>query len=159
MRPIAACIFFIAVVMSSCDDRRLFEDYVDFDERFWVASQKPEFEFDIQDPQQTYSLYCNLRNAEGYPFSDFRFTYYLTDSSGTVLEKKLMTEYLFDKKSGKPFGESGLGDIYDHQFLLLKDYKFSKQGKYRVRLEQFMRADTLKDILGAGIRVERSEKK
>ncbi len=141
-------------LLSSCDDRRVYEQYADFEEDYWNVREQPEFEFEITDTVQRYNIYCNLRNAESYPFSDFRFTYTLTDSLGAVLEKKLVTEYLFDKKSGKPFGSSGLGDIYDHRFLLLKDYTFTRSGSYTLRFEQFMRADTLMGILAVGVRVE-----
>ena len=135
----------------------MFENYKDFDNSAWIVSDQPEFQFSITDTQQPYNLYCNLRNAESYPFADFRFTYYLFDTTEILMDKKQKLTYLFDKKSGKPYGESGLGDIYDHQFLLLKNYKFSHPGKYTVQFEQFMRRDTLQGILAVGLRVERAE--
>jgi gliding motility-associated lipoprotein GldH len=72
------------------------------------------------------------------------------------MKRALMTEYLFDAKTGKPFGKSGIGDLYDHRFLLLKNYQFKSKGKYRMKFEQFMRTDTLPGILAVGLRVERS---
>ena len=82
------------------------------------------------------------------------FTYYLQDSTGAEIQKKLVTQYLFDAKSGKPFGNSGLGDIYDHRFELLKDYQFKDRGRYKIKFEQLMRVDTLQGILAIGLRVE-----
>jgi gliding motility-associated lipoprotein GldH len=70
-----------------------------------------------------------------------------------------MNEFLFDASSGEPFGNSGLGDIYDHQFLLLKDYQFKKPGKYVMTFEQLMRTDTLQGVLAVGLRIERSPEK
>jgi gliding motility-associated lipoprotein GldH len=146
-----------AFLLHACDEQRLFENYKDFDNSAWVVSDQPAFEFSIADTQLPYNLYCNLRNAESYPFADFRFSYYLSDTTGALTDKRLKITYLFDRKSGEPYGESGLGDIYDHQFLLLKNYKFSHPGKYTVRFEQFMRRDTLPGILAVGLRVERAE--
>jgi gliding motility-associated lipoprotein GldH len=83
--------------------------------------------------------------------------YALTDSAGVPVKTNLMNEFLFDAKSGEPFGESGLGDIYDHQFLLLKDFQFKNPGKYVMTFEQQMRADTLQGILAVGVRVEAVE--
>jgi len=68
--------------------------------------------------------------------------------------KKLISEYLFDLKTGQPFGASGLGDVYDHRFPFLENYEL-KPGLYNLKLQQFMREDTLHGILAAGIRVER----
>jgi len=156
MRKVLGFIF-IASVFSSCDENRLYEDYKDFEQRSWPVTELPQFEFSIADTQRAYNVYCNLRNSVSYPFSDFRFTYYLKDSVGNMLQSKLMIQYLFDKKSGKPFGESGLGDIYDHQFLILKNHKFKRSGKYSVVFEQFMRTEQLEGVLAVGLRVERVE--
>lgn len=153
--------FMIVVLglLCACSDNRLFEDYVDFEDRYWAVSNQPVFEFSIADTVPSYSIYCNLRNAESYPFADFRFTYTLTDSTGRVIDKRLVSEFLFDKKTGKPFGDSGLGDIYDHQFLLIKEHRFVAGGKYSVKFEQFMRRDTLDGILAVGLRVEQAQVK
>jgi gliding motility-associated lipoprotein GldH len=153
----ALAIIVAAFLLYACDEQRLFENYKDFDNSTWVVSDQPAFEFSIADTQLSYNLYCNLRNAESYPFADFRFTYYLSDTTGVLMDKKMKITYLFDRKSGEPSGESGLGDIYDHQFPLLKNYKFNRPGKYTVRFEQFMRRDSLPGILAVGLRVERAE--
>lgn len=153
----ALAIIVAAFLLYACDEQRLFENYKDFDNSTWVVSDQPAFEFSIADTQLSYNLYCNLRNAESYPFADFRFTYYLSDTTDVLMDKKMKITYLFDRKSGEPSGESGLGDIYDHQFPLLKNYKFNRPGKYTVRFEQFMRRDSLPGILAVGLRVERAE--
>ena len=100
-----------------------------------------------------------MRNSVSYPWSRLFITYYLQDSTGKDLQTKLLNEDLFDTKSGKPLGESGLGDIYDHQFQVLRDYQFAYPGKYKMKFEQFMRTDTLHGILAVGLRVERADLK
>lgn len=147
--------FIISLFFSACDDDRVFEQITDLDNREWIVSEKPEFEFVIDNPGAQYNLYCNIRNSVSYPYARFFFTYYLQDSTGAEIKRALMTEYLFDAKTGKPFGKSGIGDLYDHRFLLLKGYQFPYRGKYRVKFEQFMRTDTLSGILAVGLRVER----
>ena len=144
----------ICIALSACDQSRVYEQNVDFPERYWMVSEKPEFEFNIDKPADRYTLYGNIRNTVSYPYARIFFTYYLQDSTGAEIEKKLVTQYLFDAKSGKPFGNSGLGDIYDHRFELLKDYQFKARGKYKIKFEQLMRVDTLQGILAIGIRVE-----
>lgn len=147
------------LILASCDERRVYEKNHDFQERHWIVSEQPSFEFLITRTDLRYNLYCNVRNALSYPYSRLFYTYYLTDSSGTELKKELDSHFLFDKKTGEPFGRSGLGDVYDHQFLLLENFEFRKPGKYIVRYEQFMRRDTLDGILSVGLRVERAGSK
>lgn len=146
----------IAILATGCEDNRIYEQYTDFEEGYWVVTNKPEFEFVIDDSNAKYTIYGNVRNAVSYPWSRLFMTYYLQDSLGNVVHKSLTNDYLFEAKSGKPLGTSGLGDIYDHRLLLLTNYQFQKPGKYKVKFEQYMRTDTLQGILAVGLRVEKS---
>jgi gliding motility-associated lipoprotein GldH len=156
---VAGILVFVCLIMTACDDQRIYENYVDFENRYWLVDEKPSFEFSISDTTTTYNVYSNVRNSVSYPWSRLFVNYSLADSTGTTLRKHLMNEFLFDASSGEPFGNSGLGDIYDHQFLLLKDYQFKKPGKYVMTFEQFMRTDTLQGVLAVGLRIERSPEK
>jgi gliding motility-associated lipoprotein GldH len=149
----------IILACTGCDHSRLYEKNADFKQRYWVVSEKPAFDFDIQDTEIMYNLYITLRNESDYPHSNIYFTYYLNDSTGRELEKKLASEFLFDKKTGQPFGSSGLGYIYEHKFPLFESYKFPQPGQYSIRYEQFMRTDTLHGIVSVGLRVEKADKK
>lgn len=144
----------IATFLFSCDENRVYEKNADFNTRYWLVSEKPEFEFEIRDTLQSYNLYCNVRNSLDYPFARIFITYYLQDSSGVNLEKELVRQLLFDDKTGEPQGESGLGDIYDHSIPLKTNYQFPYSGKYKIAFEQFMRTDSLAGILAVGLRVE-----
>jgi gliding motility-associated lipoprotein GldH len=144
----------ICALLLGCDQSRVYEQNTDFTKRYWLVNEKPEFEFTIDKPADKYVVYSNIRNTISYPYARIFFTYHLQDSTGADIEKKLVTQYLFDAKTGKPFGNSGLGDIYDHRFELLKDYQFKHRGKYKIKFEQMMRVDTLQGILAVGVRVE-----
>jgi len=150
-----ALILLIATLIS-CDTSRVFEDNKDFTRRAWVVSDTVGFEFQISDPSVAYNLHCNIRNTLDYPWSRIFVTYTLEDSTHKVLSTKLVGSYLFDVKTGEPFGDSGLGDIYDHRFALLENKSFAP-GKYFVKLQQEMRTDTLEGVLAAGVRVEKAE--
>ncbi len=66
------------------------------------------------------------------------------------IDKKLNAQFLFDQKTGKPLGQSGIGDVFDHQFLLIEKHVFGNPGKYQLKIEQFNRQDTLRGILAVG---------
>lgn len=136
-----------------CDRERVYEKNHDFENRYWAVREKPVFEFDVTDTTQAYSVYCNLRNSIDYPYSRIFIQYSLQDSSGNSLKKDLISSFLFDEKTGKPFGSSGLGDIYDQRIVLLENHTFKKTGKHSLQLEQFMRTDTLEGVLAVGIRL------
>lgn len=150
-------LFLILIFLfASCDETRLYESNIDFESRQWLVQDKPVFTFVIPDTTLRYTLYCNVRNTEYYPNARLFFTYYLQDSTNQVLKTKLVSKFLFDSKTGAPFGSSVMGDIFAHQIPLLQNHRFQHTGNYSVVFEQFMRTDTLEGILTVGLRVERS---
>ena len=148
-----------ASILAACEDNRVYQEYIDFEQRYWRVDDKPAFVFNIKDTSRKYNLYCNIRNAVSYPYSRLFVAYSLQDSTGKEIRKDMMNEFLFDAKTGKPFGTSGLGDLYDHQFLLVKDCAFQHTGKYKITFEQFMRTDTLQGILAVGLQIENATQK
>ncbi len=144
----------IGSTIFSCETNRVYETNHDFEDRSWKVNEPQEFEFRIDDTGKKYNLYYNIRNSLDYPYSRIFVTYHLQDSVGNELQSKLNTQDLFDQKTGTPFGTSGLGDLYDHRFPLLSNHEFKFQGKYKLKLEQSTRQDTLKGVLAVGIRVE-----
>lgn len=147
-------LFVIVFSVCACDSNRLYEKNHDFDERYWLSAENPEFQFEITDTTLKYNVYCNLRNSLSYPLSRIFVTYSLQDSTGHSYKNEMISIFLFEEKSGKPLGSSALGNVYDHQTLLLKDYSFTKAGEYTLGFEQFMRMDTLQGILAVGFRLE-----
>src|SRR5688572_18845712 len=112
-------VLLMIVFLAGCsDDTRVFEKNYDFDDRYWLVSTKPEFDFSVQDGAQAYSLYCNIRTSVSYPYSRIFVTYSLKDSTGAELKKEMINDFLFDQKTGEPLGVSGLGDIYDRKLTL-----------------------------------------
>jgi len=148
-----------AILFVCCDGNRLFEDHKDFPNRLWAATDTARFSFRITDTGRPYNLYYTVRNSIDYPYSRLFVNYVLKDSTGTTLAENLTTSYLFDAKTGEPFGRSGLGDVYDHREALLTNHEFVQPGTYTLDLIQYMRLDTLPGVLAIGARVEVSENK
>lgn len=159
MRSVIFILFLVVVASTllSCDTNRVYETNHDFEDRTWKVSEAQIFEFRIEDTGKKYKLYYNVRNSLDYPYSRIFITYHVQDSVGNELTSKLSTQDLFDQKTGAPLGSSGLGDLYDHRFLLLDNYEFKFPGTYKLKLEQFTRQDTLKGVLAVGVRVETAQ--
>lgn len=143
----------LCLILSSCDSNRVYEDFNDMEEAFWHLDSAQIFSFEIVDTTRSYNLLATFRNASSYPFYNLYFQYTLEDSSGLILNQQLKEVELFDSKTGEPFG-SGLGDLFDHRFILEENYQFDNPGVYTLSFEQYMRRDTLPFILSVGARVE-----
>ena len=151
-------IFFIIVVIfiaSGCNRGRIFEKNVKFSDRIWNKDSAAIFDFEITDINSDYKFYFNLRNTILYPYQNIYLSYSLEDTLGNVYDSDLTNINLFDSKTGKPFG-NGMGDIFDHQYLVIEDYQFNNPGLYQFRIKHYMRMDSLPEIMSVGLRVERS---
>ncbi len=143
----------LLMLSTSCDENRVYEKNVDFPNQRWAVDSIPSFEFEISDAGKPYNIYWNVRNTVAYPYRNLYVTYYIEDTAGRRLTADLHNMLLFEPKTGKPYG-SGLGDIFSHQFMALPNFKFDREGVYRIRLEQYMRTDTLPEVVSVGTRVE-----
>ena len=146
----------LSIFLLSCDPNRVYEENQDIEDAVWQEDFSPKFRFEIIDPQNKYNLYLNLRNGIAYPYHNVYIKYNLKDSTEAILSSELKEFFLFDPKTGKPFGD-GLGDLFDHQFPLLKAHSFPSGGSYSIDIEQFMRLQQLPMIVSVGLRVEKSE--
>ncbi len=150
-----AIVFALTILLFvGCDSNKIYDNIVEFDDRAWKVAQPAEFEFVVSDTAEHYDISCTLRNSLDYPFARIFIHYALTDSAGREISKQMISNFLFDQKTGEPNGASGLGDVYDHELPLLKNYSFPYSGKYKVRLEQMMRQDTLRGVLATGLLVQ-----
>ena len=145
------CLFSIG--LTACDEARVFEENHELDNKIWLSDSIIDFQFDIKNSKKNYNIYYNIRNTVSYPYRNIYVNYSLEDTSGTKLRANLVNTDLFNPKTGRPLG-SGLGDVFDHQVLLLENYKFRSAGVYNFKIQQYMRRDSLLDILAVGVRVE-----
>nr|WKN36910.1 gliding motility lipoprotein GldH [Tunicatimonas sp. TK19036] len=149
-------ILFVIMSLIGCDGNRLYEQNVNFEKKAWAVDSLPVFRFQIENPEQPYNIYWNVRNTVAYPYRNLYLTYYLEDTLGNTIVKDLQNMELFESRTGKPYG-SGLGDIFTHQILAIPNYQFDTAGMYQIRLQQYMRRDTLPEILSIGVRIEEAE--
>ncbi|GAB4000531.1 hypothetical protein GCM10028807_53810 [Spirosoma daeguense] len=138
-----------------CDTNAVYKEYADIEGGKWYIKNAPSFTFEIADTTTSYNIYYNLRNSLSYGYYNLYLTRYLRDASGKEIESRLDELILMDPKTGKPNGD-GLGDIFDHKFLMKRNYRFPKAGKYTMEIRQYMRQDPLLNILSVGITVEKA---
>lgn len=144
------------MIIFACGTDRVYEENIDFQNRVWPVDSVAAFSFRINDTTVDYNLYFNIRNTADYPFHNIYVQYNLQDSTGNVLREELVNKSLFAEKSGEPLGD-GLGDIFSHQFPLVTGYKFPNSGLYRLKMQQYMRLDSLPGIVSLGAKVIKTE--
>jgi len=142
----------------SCDRNRVYEDFSDFDQKFWHQDSVVTFQFAIDNVEQPYMLKTLFRNGRAYPYHNMYYQYTLRNDKDSVLSKELKQIFLFDPKTGEPNG-GGIGSTYDQSQVVVEKFTFPAAGMYSVAIQQYMRLDTLPDVLSVGWRVERATEK
>ena len=151
---ILLCILFGISFLWSCnlDDESIFVAKKDFQNQEWLYDSLAVFEFEITEPNLNYDIYFTLRSLSSYQYCNLYTTYKLQNAEGKVLRANMQESILVDCKTGQPLGK-GVGDLYDHHQVSISNYKFEKGGKYRLSFGQYMRQDTLSNIVSVGAKV------
>ncbi len=151
----SALLFLISVLFfTSCDRARIFEKNLDIPETGWKTDNILKFDVDIKDASTPTNFYVNVRNADGYPYSNI-YLFLKTKFPNGKMSNDTLECILADEK-GKWLG-NGLGDIYDNQILFKKNVRFPLAGKYTFEIQHGMRADIVPLIMDVGLRIAKTE--
>jgi gliding motility-associated lipoprotein GldH len=147
-------IFVLSFVLLSCDTNTLYKEHQDIEDGKWFLKNEPSFSFEIPDSTQAYNVFYLVRNSLSYPYYNLYIKRFLLDDKQKPINEALNELVLMDEKTGKPLGD-GMGDIFDNKIVALKNYRFPHNGKYTIKIRQYMRQDPLPDILSMGISIEK----
>ena len=65
-------------------------------------------------------------------------------------------ECILADKSGRWYGNSSAGNIRDHRIMFKRNFRFSKYGDYKLKVDQAMREKQIEGITDIGIRIEKT---
>ena len=112
-------------LLAGCDDKRIFEENTDIPDYNWNINNKLKFNVSIKDPSTPANFYINVRNADGYPYSNLFLFIKTTFPNGKFSTDTL--ECILADEKGKWLGK-GLGDIYDNQIAFKRNVRFPLPG-------------------------------
>lgn len=145
--------YLLTTFLFSCDSNSVFKDHEDIEDGQWYLKNEPSFTFEITDTTKTYNIYYLVRNSIAYPYYNLYVKRFLINDKKKIVNEALNELILMDEKTGKPMGD-GLGDLFDHKIIALKNYRFPHTGKYTFKVRQYMRQDPLPAILSMGVSIE-----
>lgn len=151
-------LFLFFILVFNCDKKTFFAENHEIKSANWFIKDEAKFEVEVKDINQNYDCFVMVRNGNKYPFYNLYVTSQLFDQNNKLLAENLFDFKLSDDKTGKPFG-SGIGDLFEHKFIIKKAFKFNKAGKYKWVLKQNMRQNPLPHIYTIGLIIEKSNTK
>jgi len=149
----ACCLWFTTF---SCTTIDLYEKSVTIPGHSWKSDYKPSFTFTITDTSSSYLLYFVLRHNDKYSFNNLYINLYAKQPGQDSAQSVRYDLPLATNEKG--WLASGMDDIYEHRILLTprgQEFYFKRSGDYIFTIEQIMREDPLKNVLNAGLRIEK----
>jgi gliding motility-associated lipoprotein GldH len=156
MNPFLKIILFVAclaITLSACDKKRVFEENKEIKDYTWDVKDTKVFEVIVTDTITPNNFFINVRNSDGYPYSNLYLFIKTIFPNGRFAHDTL--ECILANDEGRWLGK-GLGDIWDNQIPFKKAKRFPLKGKYIFQLEQGMRLQKLPMIMDVGMRIEKS---
>jgi gliding motility-associated lipoprotein GldH len=153
-RGILVLLAFYALLVSSCDSKRYFEENKTLEKGLWKREDRVRFTVPVTDTVARYDFFLNVRNDGEYPFSNLYFFIQTLFPDGKTardtVEVRLADDY------GKWLG-TGMSSMKYNRFLFQEKVRLPLRGNYTFTFEQAMRVPELKGIRDIGLRIEKAE--
>ena len=145
-------IAFLAILLTSCGNDKLFNDSVVIPEAKWDNRMIPFFDLTVNDTLTDYAFYLNIRHLENYRYSNLYVFLHTEFPNGNVTHDTI--ECTFARPDGS-WMSKGSGTIRSAKILLNPALRFPLSGSYHFEIEQAMRDDVLKGITDIGLSFEK----
>ncbi|MGZ8509509.1 MAG: gliding motility lipoprotein GldH [Chitinophagaceae bacterium] len=147
-------ILLTSYLFTACTTIDLYEKSITIPKHQWESSFKPSFDFIIKDTTSPYKLFFILRHNEKYSFNNIYINIYVKGPGHGQDSALKIQQDLVLATNEKGWLATGMDDIYEHRIPLAPEQSL-KAGTYTFTIEQIMREDPLKNVLNAGLRIEK----
>lgn len=149
------CLIYIALAITSCKEKVLFEEEKTIPGGVWTYRDTLDFSFSVVDTSELYNMYVDFEHADTFPNQNVYVKLRTLFPDGKRLSKTRSFD-LFDVQ-GASAGTCSGGKCRVHALLQDNAY-FNRPGNYTITLEQFMRRDSVAGIRAVGLVIEKVAK-
>ena len=154
------CIFLVSVVMLSCDNKRVFDEYKSVPNQ-WHKDSVITFNLQVPDSTKAYDLFVNLRNTNAYKYNNLYLIVDMKFPHGKTIKDTL--EYRMASPNGELLG-TGITGVKENKLWYKKAVIFNENGNYQIKIKHAMRENgkvngvvNLEGVTDIGFRIENPE--
>ena len=145
-------ILFLAILLASCGNDKLFNECIVIPEAKWDNRMIPFFDMTVNDTLTDYAFYLNIRHLENYRYSNLYVFLHTEFPNGNITHDTI--ECTLATPEGRWIGKSS-GSMRDLSVPLNENLRFPLMGTYHFEIEQAMREPVLKGISDIGLFIEK----
>lgn len=123
---------------------------VEIPDRKWTYRNHIRVPFEIKDNKKAYNIYFKLRHTAEYRYANI-FVLAHVKHGKDVLNQRF--EFQLAKSDGEWLG-SGSGNVFSYTLPMFENYRFPRNGKFEIEIEQNMRDNPLAEVSDAGVLIE-----
>ena len=126
----------LTIIISSCNSNVAHTEFKSLNGAVWNRDNIVQFSFSEMDTLQKHHMFINVRNDDGFPYSNLFLIASLTTPKGEVLQDTL--EYTMALPDGTWLGK-GNGSIKENKLWYKENIVFPSQGVYNLEISHAMR--------------------
>lgn len=146
----------ILLLVASCGRPVLIDRELSIAETGWTVADSLEWRFTVSDTAAVYDLFLDVTHASAYPFQNCYVHFHTVFPDGRRLDQVVSLE--LQTAAGQWLGDCGGSDC-SLRIPIQQGAYFNRAGEHILRLEQYMRQDTLPGIGAFRLRVEDTGKR
>jgi len=148
-------IFLIFSILFSCQRKKSEIKIATINQEKWPANESLDFKFRTEKENfQTDFIYQVQMNPE-FAYENIWLNYCLQSPKGDTLICSTDNLFLFEPKTGKPYGQGCRERLFLDAYFL-KNVILKDTGMYQISIRHYLRTDTLQGIQSIGIRMKES---
>jgi gliding motility-associated lipoprotein GldH len=147
----------LLLLIISCNKIDVFEKNTVIPNYEWKSNFNVTGSFTITDTLSSYNIYLVLRHTDAYQYNNIWLNIGLQIPGDTMRYQRADIQLGTDAGGWEG---SGMSDIWELRKLLNVDpmyRRFTRPGIYRFSINQIMRDDPLRNIMSAGLRIEKEK--
>lgn len=144
----------IFVIFYACSDTAYYKKYKSIRDNMLLETDSVVFKVNIKDTSKNYDVYMSLRHGPAYPYANFKYIIGYKSPSGKYWQS--IHNSMLRSKDGKFMG-SGLGEMWDIDFLVHQNMKFTEAGDYHISIVNNLGLAKTPSIAELGLIIEKAK--
>jgi gliding motility-associated lipoprotein GldH len=150
----SSLILFLFATLASCTQVDVYEKNIPIPKYEWKQDYAVTGTFKITDTLAAYNIYIVLRHTDAYNYNNIWLNVGLQSPGDSMYEQKVNLSLGSDARGWEG---TGMNDIWEvRKALNDRPQRFIKNGEYKFRIRHIMREEPLKNVMSAGLRVEKA---
>lgn len=145
--------FLIVFFLFSCKQLAVYEKDSSIPNYEWQSDYTVKGSFSVADTNSSYKIYLVLRHSDAYKYNNIWLNIGLQPPGDTFTYQKINLRLGQDATGWEG---TGMNDIWEvRKVLSAEPVRFKRSGSYHFQISQIMRDNPLRNVMSAGIRLEK----